>query len=208
MSNVWNGFQSTTLPTLLLGLAGALSGCALQGAPGATSPLSQGLYSTAGRVTSEGCSSNYDNVVPYRNGSEYDYYLDGSGYYNVCHTEGSTQKLQIHGMTHYSNRICIIPAVANPNTDDPSSERFHIYLKAPGQSDDFTYKCFTTTPDGVTADFTGLLGGYEHPFIPGKPPSIDYVFIVEQRFITNLQRCLLNNLTNTCLEYSFGTVMR
>jgi hypothetical protein len=120
------------------------------------------------------------NVVP-----DYDRDFDGSGFYRVCPSTISPYDVLIHGRTHASDTICVIPAEYIDAT--------HVYLKPLVQGGQPQVSCLNAAQSagaGVLATF----------------PATRYnaVFIVESQYKDAMMACLPGGNYLFCPPYSFG----
>jgi hypothetical protein len=127
------------------------------------------------------------NVVP-----DYDYDLDGSGYYNVCYHRTSQADIKFTGRTASSNVVCVFPAEYVNATNIFVKPDVDAGTNAPW------YQCreLTGSPDGATSS------GVRMSF-----PGIRWnaAFIVEgTQAALEMQRCLAQNNYYACPRYSFG----
>lgn len=108
--------EKTGAVALCLLIAGAvtLSGCGNNFMPERTAPRgSYETHSAASTGTTDPdadyiCPPEYEpNVKP-----DYDWDLDGTGYYRVCTNREAPANLKIHGRTSTSDVICVFPAKA------------------------------------------------------------------------------------------------
>jgi hypothetical protein len=177
-----------TSAALLAALIGA--GCANH--PGArrgvvtTSSGSEGLTG-GGSGSGGGGTITYDcpeenNVHP-----DWDWMLDGTGHFRVCTQRGSQAGLKVHGMTRWTNQICVIPAISIGQT-------LNIFMNSSG----VLHTCGIPDSNGYRPSFPGI--------------NYNSVFIVEQQFITQMQLCLATANYGACPSqngsayFSFGAI--
>jgi hypothetical protein len=131
------------------------------------------------------------NVVP-----DYDYELDGSGYYRVCHHRTNPADVKFTGRTAATNVVCMFPA--------QYLDGQHIYAKpdVDGGTNAPWYKCQEIQTDASGTTSTGIRMTF-----PGI--SWNAAFIVEgYAAATEMQRCLAQNNYYACPHYSFGIFRR
>jgi hypothetical protein len=112
---------------------------------------------------------------------DYDWELDGSGYYTACTHKSSSYSIKLHGKTSGAGTICVFPA---QYIDDE-----HIVLKqdeigAP------MYRCMKTNTDGLIFTF--------------DKTNFNALFIVEGQDLQQMRMCLVGGKYSQCPHYSYG----
>ncbi len=117
------------------------------------------------------------NVKP-----DWEWSLDGSGYYTVCPSRTVYADILVHGHTSLSNRICIFPV---EYVDDRN-----IFTKPDLATGGPMHVCVNTADRGVYATFAGV--------------KYNGAFIVEAPFRDQMYACLVQKQAGLCPRYSFG----
>ena len=125
------------------------------------------------------------NVTP-----DYDWAMDGSGYYAVCSHRTQTSSILIHGTTLYSSIICVFPV--------EMTDTGQAFFKPNGATGGAIHECLQVSDEeGAKVQFDNI--------------QFNAVFIVEKPFSQQMETCLvLGNYyqcpANADYSFSFGIV--
>lgn len=165
-----------------------LAGCGnfLESRPAVKAPVS---YQSEANIVSDNTTADgftcptTDNVTP-----DYDWLVDGSGYFTVCTHAEKTSSVQVHGKTYSKNQtICLIPA------NDSEKGLFPVVEQKTGN---IVTKCIKTNEDGALVDFTAI--------------DFNFLFIVDAHDLNQTLNCLKTATYSKCpaqnAYFSFGKI--
>ena len=134
---------------------------------------------TQTNVTNYACPTS-KNVTP-----DYDWQMNGTGYYTVCPARANTAGILVHGTPVDKSAImCIFPAAAS----DPST----ITVPRDSSTGLPVFQCVQASSSGSYATFASTI-------------SYNAVFIVDEEDVTSMQSCLSLADYYLCPKnYSFG----
>jgi hypothetical protein len=167
---------------LALALTISLSSCGMGYRPPYKLRLQSMELVGAGPLDTDNRDPNYycgskANVEP-----DWEWSLDGAGYYTICPSKTVYSNILVHGQTSLTNTICIFPA---EYIDDRN-----IFTKPDLQTGGPMHKCVTATDRGVYTAFAGV--------------RYNAAFIVESPHVEQMYACLVQRDSVTCPRYSFG----
>lgn len=171
--------------SLLLASAIPISGCGqvlfksyIPETPGGKSGTVSALTTDSPKDDPDFNCPQEPNVVP-----NYDWDLNGTGFFRVCESKKDLMNILIHGKTSRSNVICIFPAeVVNQKS---------IFTKPDLITGAPLSQCVEATEEGIYAKFEGI--------------KFNAVFIVEKPDQLQMENCLFGGVSPLCPQYySFG----